>query len=328
MLVLPKEKPLLTNLNTFYLKLDKLIEHCQGEIGAGGIFFKSVAAQGAIFFDPEEIVGGYFAEKNGEIVGSAAVDRLIQSDFDYNFTVEIYRIPQEQVYFWSSIQAAEKIYKDLSADFTDLEGLIRKMSAEKLTGYIDVDLIRGRESGMIFISGGEIIGGSFSWNPVSNGSAKDHVKDLIERSKKAGGTFQVSRIPVDEDAQSPPPEMLTESAYNQNTLRMLEEFIGIFEALYNARKDKQVDFSSLLRNKFVQNADRFEFLDPFADEFEYHERQIAFTGDADDGELSNGIIVSINELAEDIGVADQLKNYLSSWRRKYEDLLERLGIHL
>jgi hypothetical protein len=328
MLVFPKEKPLLTNLNAFYLKIDKLIEHCQGEIGAGGIFFSSVAAQGVIFFDPEEIVGGYFAEKENKINGAAAVDRLIQSDFDYNFTVEIYRIPQELVYFWSSIPASEKIYKDLSADFTDLEGLIRKMSAEKLTGYIDADLARGRESGMIFISGGEIIGGSFSWNSGKNGSAKDRVKDLIERSKKVGGTFQVSRIPVDNETQNPPSEMPLKSAYNQNTLKMLEEFIGIFEALYDTRKDKQVDFSSLLRNKFVQNADRFEFLDPFADEFEYRDRQITFTGDADDGELSNGIIVSINELAEDIGMKNQLKNYLSTWLRKYEDLLERLGIYL
>ncbi len=328
MLVFPKEKPLLTNLNTFYLKLDKLIEHCQGEIGAGGIFFHSVAAQGAIFFDPEEILGGYLTEKNGEKVGAAAVDSLIQAGYDYNFTVDIYRIPQEQVYFWSNIPTAEKIYKDLSTDFTDLEGLIRKMSVEKLTGYIDVDLVGTRESAMIFISGGEIIGGSFSWNPVGNGSAKDHVDDLIERSKRAGGTFQVSRIPVADDIQNPSPDIPTDSTYNQNTLKMLEEFIGIFETIYKSRKDKQLDFNSLLRNKFVQNADRFEFLDPFADEFEYRDRQIIFKGDADDGELSNGIIVSINELAEDIGVADQLKNYLSSWHRKYEALLDRLGIHL
>lgn len=328
MLVFPKEKPLLSNLNTFYLKLDKLIEHCQGEFGAGGIFFKSAAAHGAIFFDPEVILGGYFNEKNGDLNGIAAVERLIQTEFNYNFTVDIYRIRQEQVYFWSSLPKAEKIYKDLSTDFTDLNGLIRKMRAEKLTGYIDVDLAEDQESAMIFISGGEIIGGSYSWNTGNNGSPKDHVKDLIEKSKKAGGTFQVSRIAVDDDTRIPSPEMNPESAYNQNTLRMLEEFIGIFESLYSSRKDNQVDFNSLLRNKFVQNADRFDFLDPFAEEFEYRDRQITFTGDADDGELSNGIIVSISELSEEIGLADQLKNYLTSWHRKYEALLERLGIHL
>lgn len=328
MLVFPKEKPLLVNLNTFYLKLDKLIEHYQGEIGAGGIFLKSAAAQGAIFFDTEEVLGGYFSDKTAELIGDAAVDRLLQDVLDYNFTVDIYRFPQNLAYFWSGIPAAEKIYKDLSTEFTDLEGLIRKMSTEKLTGYIDVELGGGRESGMIFFSGGEIIGGSFSWNPVGGGTAKEHVKDLVERAKKDGGTFQVSRIPIDDEVRSPTPEIGSDTAYNQNTLKMLEEFVGIFETLYNSRKDKPVDFNSLLRNKFVQNADRFEFLDPFADEFEYRGRQIVFTGDADDGELSNGIIVSISELAEDLGMSGQLKEYASSWHRKYEALLERLGIHL
>jgi hypothetical protein len=327
MLVFPKEKPLLTNLNTFYLKLDKLIEHCQGEFGAGGIFLNSVAAQGAVFFDQEAILSGYLTEKNGELLGDAAVERLLKTDFDYNFSVDIYSIAQKQVYFWSSIPVAEKIYKDLSTDFTDLEGLIRKMSAEKLTGFIDVELVGGRESGMIFLSGGEIIGGSFSWNPGGNGSAKEHVKDLIEMSKAAGGIFQVSRLPMEDSAHRPQTEMSPASAYNMNTLKMLEEFISIFEKIYKSRKDKPADFNSLLRNKFVQNADRFEFLDPFAEEFEYHERQITFTGDADDGELANGIIVSINELAEDVGVTGQLKNYLTSWYRKYEALLDRLGIH-
>ena len=328
MLVVPKEKPLLSNLNTFYLKLDKLIEHYQGEIGAGGIFFNSVGALGAIFFDPDEIVGGYFKEKDSELVGADAVERLVQTDFNYNFTIDIYRIPQEQVYFWTSIPAAEKIYKDLSTDFTDLDGLIRKMNAEKLTGYIDVNLAEDRESGMIFISGGEIIGGSFSWNPRIKGSSKDHVNDLIEKSKKNGGTFQVSRMPLDENAETTPTETLEDSTYNLNALRMLEEFIGIFESLYNSSRDKQFDFNSLLRNKFVQNAERFEFLDPFTEEFEYHDRKITFTGDADDSELSNGIIVSIKELSEDIDLADQLNDYISSWRRKYEALLESLGIHI
>ena len=328
MLVVPKEKPLLSNLNTFYLKLDKLIEHYQGEIGAGGIFFNSVGAQGAIFFDPDEIVGGYFKDKDSELVGAEAVERLIQADFNYNFTIDIYRIQHEQVYFWTSIPAAEKIYKDLSTDFTDLDGLIRKMSAEKLTGYIDVELAEDRESGMIFISGGEIIGGSFSWNPRINGSSKDHVNDLIEKSKKTGGTFQVSRMPLDVDSEAAPQETLEDSTYNLNTLRMLEEFIGIFESLYNSSKDKEFDFNSLLRNKFVQNAERFEFLDPFTEEFEYHDRKITFTGDADDSELANGIIVSIKELSEDIDLAEQLNDYISSWRRKYEALLESLGIHI
>ena len=327
MLVVPKEKPVLTNLNTYYLKLDKLIEHCQGEMGAGGIFFWSASAHGVVYFDPDEILSGYFSDKNAELHGQSAVEQLMQAEFNYNFSIDIYRIPLEDVYFWSSTPAAEKIYKDLSTEFTDLEGLIKKMGAEKLTGYIDILIGNGQESGMIFFAGGEIIGGSFSWGPVESDSVKASSKQLVEKTKEVGGIFQVCRIPMDTVRPSPPQSART-SGSPQNVLRMLEEFLGIFETLYNSRKDKEADFNSLIRKKFVENAERFTFLDPFAGEFDFNDRKIRFSGDADDAELTNGIIVSTTELAEDIGMQEEMKRYLGSWRRKYEEKLDHLGIRM
>lgn len=327
MLVFPKEKPVLTNLNTYYLKLDKLIEHCQGEMGAGGIFFKSVSARGVLYFDPDDILSGYFSDKNADLHGKSAVEQLMQAEFSYNFSIDIYRIPFENVYFWSSTPAAEKIYKDLSTEFTDLEGLIKKMGAEKLTGYIDILIGNGQESGMIFFAAGEIIGGSFSWGPVESDSVKASCKQLVEKTKKVGGIFQVCRFPVDAVQPSPPHAART-SGTPQNVLRMLEEFLGIFETLYNSRKDKEADFNSLIRKKFVENAERFTFLDPFAGEFDFNDRKIRFSGDADDAALASGIIVSTTELAEDIGMQEEMRKYLASWQRKYEEKLDHLGIRM
>jgi hypothetical protein len=51
MVVIPKQQPVLENLNVYYLKVKKLLEHFQGEIGSGGVYFKSHAAEGVIFFD-------------------------------------------------------------------------------------------------------------------------------------------------------------------------------------------------------------------------------------------------------------------------------------
>ena len=327
MLVVPKEKPVLTNLNTYYLKLDKLIEHCQGEMGAGAIFFKSASARGALYFDPDDILSGYFSDKNVELHGKSAAEQLMQAEFSYNFSIDIYRIPFENVYFWSSTPAAEKIYKDLSTEFTDLEGLIKKMGAEKLTGYIDILIGNGQESGMIFFAGGEIIGGSFSWGPVESDSVKASSKQLVEKTKKVGGIFQVCRFPVDAVQPSPPHAART-SGTPQNVLRMLEEFLGIFETLYNTQKEKETDFNSLIRKKFVENAERFTFLDPFAGDFDFNDRKIRFSGNADDAELAHGIIVSTTEVAEEIGMRAELKKYLASWQRKYEEKLDHLGIRM
>jgi len=51
MLIIPKEKPDIGNLNSYYLDIRKLIEHCQGELGSGAICFKGPGEEGAIFFD-------------------------------------------------------------------------------------------------------------------------------------------------------------------------------------------------------------------------------------------------------------------------------------
>ena len=199
MVIIPREKPVIENLNIYYLDIRKLFEHFQGEIGSGGAFFKSHSAEGAIFFDEDELLNGYFQEKDTVLTGNAAIDHLIQADSDYNYSVSIYKISQEEVYFWSSLPSAEKIYKDLSTDFTDLMGLIKKMRSEKLTGYIDVLIGDGKESGLIFISNGEIIGGSYSWGGEKTNSSQSNLKILIEKTKKSGGIFQVSRIPMKEE---------------------------------------------------------------------------------------------------------------------------------
>ncbi|MEJ2100163.1 MAG: hypothetical protein P8X68_09310 [Desulfobacterales bacterium] len=158
MVVIPKQQPVLENLNVYYLKVRKLLEHFQGEIGSGGVYFKSHAAEGVIFFDQNELVNGFFQDRDIKISGSEAIERLLKAGDNYNFTVNIYEIDAEEVYYWAGIPTAEKIYRGLSTEFTDLEGLIKKMSSEKLTGYIDVSIGEGKEMGLIFLINGKIMG--------------------------------------------------------------------------------------------------------------------------------------------------------------------------
>ena len=48
MLFIPMETPVLENLNSYYLNIERLIEHCQGALGPGGIHLKSATAKGVI----------------------------------------------------------------------------------------------------------------------------------------------------------------------------------------------------------------------------------------------------------------------------------------
>ena len=325
MVIIPREKPVIENLNIYYLDIRKLFEHFQGEIGSGGVFFKSHSAEGAIFFDEDELLNGYFQEKDTILIGNAAIDQLIQAESDHNYSVSIYRILQEEVYFWSSLPSAEKIYKDLSTDFTDLEGLIKKMRSEKLTGYIDVSIGDGIEGGLIFISNGEIIGGSYSWGGEKTNSSPNNLEILLDKTKKSGGIFNVSRIPMkNETVAGKSKEQVSDT--NFDILTMLEEFLGVFETVVLTGKNKEAGFSSILKKKFVEKAEEYPFLDPFAAEFEYSDRRIKYYGQSGEKELADGVITSVKELAEELGILTEVKKNLVLWTDKYEKKIEELGI--
>jgi hypothetical protein len=325
MVIIPREKPVIENLNIYYLDIKKLFEHFQGEIGSGGVFFKSHSAEGAIFFDEDELLNGYFQEKDTVLTGNTAINQLIQANSAHNYSVSIYKILQEEVYFWSSLPSAEKIYKDLSTDFTDLSGLIKKMRSEKLTGYIDVLIGDGKESGLIFISNGEIIGGSYSWGGEKTNSSQSNLKILIEKTKKSGGIFQVSRIPMKKQKGAEIPKEKA-SDPSLDILTMLEEFLGVFETVMSTGKNKGAGFSSILKKKFVEKAEEYAFLDPFAAEFEYSNRKIKYSGQANEKELAEGVITSAKELAEEQGILAEVKKYMLSWSDKYGKKMEELGI--
>jgi len=69
------------------------------------------------------------------------------------------------------------------------------MEIEKLTGYIDVSLNKGKEGGIIFFDHGEMIGGSYSWDEGEVNDTVENHKLLLKKTKELGGMFHISRIP-------------------------------------------------------------------------------------------------------------------------------------
>ena len=111
MIVIPKEKPVIENLHSYYLDIERLCEHYQGEIGSGGIHFRSPTSEGLIFFDKDEFLNGYFKGTEEEISGQAAVRKLVGNATDSNYLVSVYRIDPEKVYFWANVPEAQKYTK-------------------------------------------------------------------------------------------------------------------------------------------------------------------------------------------------------------------------
>jgi len=113
---------------------------------------------------------------------------------------------------------------------------------------------------------------------------------------------------------------------NFDVLAMLEEFLGVFETVVPIGKNKGAGFSSILKKKFVEKAEEYAFLDPFAAEFEYSDRKIKYSGQAGEKELADGVITSAKELAEELEILTDVKKNMASWADKYEKKIKELGI--
>ncbi|MGD9045354.1 MAG: hypothetical protein PVG06_16700 [Desulfobacterales bacterium] len=327
MVVIPKQQPVLENLNIYYLNVRKLLEHFQGEIGAGGVYFKSPQAEGVIFFDQNDLLSGSFKDRDIEISGSEAIERLLDAGGDYNFGVNIYEIGPEEVYYWASIPTAEQIYKDLSTEFTDLEGLIKKMGSEKLTGYIDVSIGDGKEMGLIFLINGKIMGGSYSWSNGSPSPSKKNQDLLIRKTNELGGSFNVCRIRLTNPKTNRKAD-LAKSKHPAATIEFLEELLGVLEKGVRLERKKRTDFQKLLKQKLIEHADRYAFLDPFAGEFEYVEHKIKFSGQTSDQNLVDGVFTVVKEMAQEQGLMPVLVESLDSWSEKYSEILNSYDIRL
>jgi len=102
----------------------------------------------------------------------------------------------------------------------------------------------------------------------------------------------------------------------------------IFENTVTTRKKMKSDFTKLLKKKFVQNAEKYAFLDPFAGEFNYSNRKIDFSGAASDKELIDGVVNSILELALELEMLPQLRDACAHWSDKYTRQLENFSVKL
>ena len=122
MIIIPREKPVVENLNSYYLNIEKFYEHYQGELGAGVVHFKSPIVEAVVFFDEQTLINGAYEDRKERLNGPAAIDRVNKTAMQNNFAVSVFRILPERLYFWAYLSNSKVLHSNLSSEFTDLEG--------------------------------------------------------------------------------------------------------------------------------------------------------------------------------------------------------------
>jgi hypothetical protein len=321
MVIVPRGNPVFENLNSYYLDLRRLLEHCQGEMGSGAIYLKSPTAEGAIFFEAHEVLGGTFENRLEKLAGKAAIDRLLTPSPTENYQVSIYEVAPEEAYYWSSIPNAKRIYEDLSTEFTDLEGLIKKMSSEKLSGYIEISLNSELDGGFLFFRNGQVVGGYYFWEKNFS-TSRENQDLLLRKAKRNGGIFHVSKISVEtKKARETPKKEST-----PEVVAALEGLLDLLESFFTSSQPLKGDFNTLLKKKFLDLADEYAFLDPFAGEFQYSGRKIRFASEANDAELAKGLLVAVAGMVRDQGLNAPFRSRLEGWIQTHRKKFLSLGI--
>jgi len=317
MIIIPKEKPFLENLNTYYIDIPKFIEHCQGEIGTGGIYFSSNTIQGIIFFDKDTVINSILRIKGEESSGKNVVTEIIDLARKTNLNISVYFIDPARLYFFSHLTESEMIYKDLSSEFTDLEGLIKKMVSEKLTGYIEVTIGRGEKEAYLLFDRGIMIGGSYSWAGNDVNRSTENLNELIIQCREKGAYFNVAKLTLTVPKTKEPQETLP---YKVDFIAVTEDLLNSTQELFLKQFGDKINFGMLLRKKFIEKSDKYPYLDPFAAEFTYKDNKVLYDGNSDPGEVLNGVFECLKEISQEIGILQTFQNEVS---RRFEHYIKK-----
>jgi hypothetical protein len=323
MVTFPEDGLVIKDIHASYVDPSKLVSHYRQQVGSGCVHFRAANAEGILFFDRNGIVASHYHDSDQTLEDQAANEWLMQSASVADLRIDVYAIASDRLPFWSRLPSATAIYSNLSTEFTDLMKLLKKMTAEELTGYIDVDLGKNGETGRIFLIDGKFIGGTYSDTGNRLLPGKSDLENLIRKTSQAQGVFNVYSIAMPK-ATSDAAE--TQAAEQSEALQMLAELIAHTEKLVIRAKAGKGDFQTNLKKQFMQRIDQFAFLDPFTAEFQYRNGTVSFTGEADEARLASGIIATLFGLADELGIRHLFIEALGDWHKRHADRLVRWGI--
>jgi hypothetical protein len=325
MIAIPQNDPVLKHLNSYYLDLQRLIEHCQGELGAGGIHFKSVSSEGVIFFDQDEIVNAVLEEKEISLEGGRAAWAIVESSANRNYSVSVYQLDETEVYFWASIASQDLVHEETFDAGGGFAELLKDFMERRFTGYAQLNGGPKSEVTQVFFNNGRWVGSAY----LDHGGKRIVSSTLIAEEQKQIEA-SLGKGPIRAFALSPtallPNHVSAETGTNSRLLQSLEALLNLFELAHAANGRSKPGFSVLLRKKFIQKADRFPFLDPFAGELTYTAGKVRWKGSHRPVEVARGVVDSLLELEKELGIMAAARPRMNEWLSNYADEYNALGI--
>nr|WP_321468227.1 hypothetical protein [uncultured Desulfobulbus sp.] len=199
-MLIPREKPHLEGLNSYYLHLDKFIEHLQGEIGTGAVYCATSGLEMLIFFNEDEVLSSMLKEKEGPVSVVPSFEIVRSRFYSGSFTVKVFFLDQNAIYYWAQMPPFQRAKARLRSTEIPLPDLIFRLRMKQFSGFIEVQLTKKPEGGVLFFHEGDRIGGSYSWGKGGMSTANEDYNTLLGRVQSGEGMFTFGSFVKEEAA--------------------------------------------------------------------------------------------------------------------------------
>ena len=291
-MLIPEEKPYLTGLNSYYLIIDRFVEHLQGEIGSGCLYCQSPGQEVLVYFDEHEVIRGVIQRSGEQAVSTWEMETVLQTLTTGNFSVTVYFLDPNAIFFWGQIPPFKRAQKELQSVDIRLPDLLFRLNAKKIFGFVRVKLIGRKERALLFLHKGKRLGGSYSWGKGGLDSSDESYNKLLNLLQSTPGQFTIGHFQKeqlrDPRAAAPPSNVPGTDVKISDLDRALEEFLHHFTVL--VRKKTKSEPMVLLKQEFINNLELYPFLDPFKDIFDYVDGKVHCSNEVGRDKIAAGVV--------------------------------------
>ncbi len=279
-MLLPKEKPFLTGLNSYYLDIEKFIQHLQGEIGSGCVYFDSPDQELLIYFDEYDIVRGVIQDSGEQALISNQLAHILVPLQKKSFQVTTYYLDADSIFFWGQMPAFRRAQDALTSDKVRLPDLIFRLNQKEFSGFIEISIDGKEGCAVLFFHEGQRRGGSYYWATGGLSPSDADYNTLLGMLQKNEGVYTLgyftsdplspiaeeNLVPTNSAEETLPGEQsgtdgpAKEDISELNTA--LNAFIAAFTQTVKNKKNKTEPLIDL-KLKFIDFSEIYSFLDPY-----------------------------------------------------------------
>lgn len=330
-MIFPKREAVYQNLNTSFTNFGELLVDLKENSLTGVVQVSFWEYEGVLLLDNGNIINAV-QDVNGDLItGQDAVKLVTEKAKEKDGSINVYLQSGEMVTMLASVTKSKAVYENLSTEFTSLEALISKLQNEEHTGYIEIKMNDGRQTGYIFLLTGRVIDVLLSAGGEEISGLKV-LNRILEQITSVGAVFNVYKSAVEEALSD---SEVIKISYN---LPQLLEVWGVVIGTVESTADsmlKKGEFLNTFKDNLISNADEYPFLDPFAAKFKYKDGEVVYTGEVKK-EFSRAIAKCLSDTVADLAVNaalgdkdlfDPIRAALRDATADYQEMIQRFNIN-